>query len=88
MGLLRTLLVFLAIYYVLKFLSRYIFPFILKKAVSKVEKNMKEKYTQPQDSSKVGETTVEFAPEPTSHNNKVGEYVDFEEVDLKESKKD
>ncbi|MCF6212657.1 MAG: DUF4834 family protein [Flavobacteriaceae bacterium] len=88
MGLLRTLLVFIIVYYVLKFLARYIFPFVLKKAVSKVEKNMKQQYAQQkQDSSKVGETTVDFAPETSSHKAKVGEYVEFEEVDSSENKK-
>ncbi len=86
MGLLRTLFVILIIYYALKIVSRYILPIILKSAVNKVQKNMNKQQVPKQDNTKVGETTVDYTPNTTSSSNKVGEYVDFEEVNDDKSK--
>lgn len=86
MGLLRTLFVILIIYYALKIVSRYILPIILKSAVNKVQKNMNKQQAPKQDNTKVGETTVDYTPNTTSSSNKVGEYVDFEEVNDDKSK--
>ena len=86
MGLLRTLFVILIIYCALKIVSRYILPIILKSAVNKVQKNMNKQQVPKQDNTKVGETTVDYTPNTTSSSNKVGEYVDFEEVNDDKSK--
>jgi len=88
MGLLRTLLIILIIYYGLKFISKYLMPFVFNKTMQKVQKNMKNKFDKEQNpSTNVGETSIEYAPKNESSNNKVGEYIDFEEVDS-ETKKD
>ncbi|MFK5890645.1 MAG: hypothetical protein QM486_07935 [Flavobacteriaceae bacterium] len=41
---------------------------------------MNKQQVPKQDNTKVGETTVDYSPKTTSSSNKVGEYVDFEEV--------
>lgn len=88
MGLLRTLFVILLIYYALKIVSRYILPIVLKKAVSKVQKNRDKQYAPKQDNTKEGETTVDFTPDTTSKTANVGEYIEFEEVKEPKTKKD
>ncbi len=85
MGLLRTLLIILLVYYGFKILSRFLFPFMMKKFVNNVEKKFKEQqgqYQSNQQKAKVGETIIDKAPRSTQKSNdKVGEYVDFEEVE-------
>ena len=88
MGLLRTLLVILLIYYALKIVSRYILPIILKSAVNKVQKNMNKQQKPKQDNTKVGETTVDYTPNTASKTSNVGEYIEFEEVKDAKTKKD
>lgn len=87
MALLRTILIILLVYYGLRFIAKFIFPIIVKKAVSKVEENLKNQYKQQQPQSKEGEISVDYAPKPPSSNQKVGEYIDFEEVDSKTNHK-
>ncbi len=93
MGLLRTILVIIIIYYGLQIISKYILPIVLKKAVNKVQDNMKNQFEQHQKQQQkpnepVGKTSVDFAPKSESSNNKVGEYIDFEEVKPKNSKEE
>jgi len=88
MGLLRTLLVFVIIYYAFKLVARYILPIILKSAVNKVQKNMNKQYAPEKDNTKEGETTVDFTPDTTSKTANVGEYIEFEEVKDAKTKKD
>jgi len=84
MGLFRTILIIIIVYYVLKFVSKYILPIILKKAVNKVQKDMNNQFEQEQKSKvNVGETSVDYAPKNNSSNNNVGEYIDYEELDSK-----
>jgi hypothetical protein len=83
-GLLRTIAIFIIIYYAFKFFSRYIAPIFLKKVISNVEKKYKEQQNQQQDTTtggKVGETVIAKKPSNQKEGNKtVGEYVDFEEI--------
>jgi len=84
MGLLRTILIIIIVYYVLKFVSKYILPIILKKAVNKVQKDMNSQFeNENHKSTKIGETSVDYAPKNNSSNNNVGEYIDYEELDSK-----
>ena len=49
-----------------------------------VEKKVQEQqgYQEPQNKTKVGETTIEKTPQQNNQsNNSVGEYVDYEDVD-------
>ena len=82
---LRTILILLLIYYGFKLIARFILPLLMKKFVNNVEKKFQERQGQYQSNkqqSKVGETVVDKAPRPNkTTNDKVGEYVDYEEVD-------
>jgi len=84
MGFLRTILIIILVYYVLKFLGRILFPVLFQKAVRNFESKMRQEQGQgqPSDQVKEGETVIDRKPGPQRETNKnVGEYVDYEEVD-------
>lgn len=84
LALLRLLFIVLLIYYILKIIGRIFFPILFKKMVSKVEQRMKDqqqKQYQNTTETKIGETVIDKKPQQSSANKKVGEYIDYEEVD-------
>lgn len=83
MNFLRTILIIILVYYVLKFLVKLFAPYLLKKAVDKVQKKATQQYNNQQESTvDEGKTVVDKKPQTTKQsNNTVGEYVDFEEID-------
>lgn len=84
-GFLRTLLIIVLCYYAFKFAMRYLFPLFIYKVAKKAEQNFQQ---QQQNYREQQNTTTQ---EPTSSNRfesgtmkekkKVGEYIDFEELD-------
>ena len=84
MGFLRTILILILVYYVLKWLGRILFPVLFQKAVRNFESKMRQEQGQTQASNQVkeGETVIDRKPGPQRESNKnVGEYVDYEEID-------
>ena len=84
MGFLRTILILILVYYVLKWLGRILFPVLFQKAVRNFESKMRQEQgqTQASDQVKEGETVIDRKPGPQRESNKnVGEYVDYEEID-------
>jgi hypothetical protein len=79
-GFLRTLFYIVLFYYIFKFVMRLLLPVVLKKAVEKAEQNMRHHHQQAY--SNQGETINE-SPQPSKlrETKKVGEYVDFEEIE-------
>lgn len=83
MGLLRTLAIIVIVYYVFKFIGRYIVPLFLKRMVDNVGKkyDQRQQYSKPDEKAKVGETVIDKKPTNTRESNKnVGDYVDYEEL--------
>ncbi|GGG45616.1 DUF4834 family protein [Bizionia arctica] len=84
-GVLRVILIILLIYYGFKILSRIFAPLLLKYVAKKAEERFGGQFGQNQQPKKEqtteGEVTIDKAPERTSSNKKVGEYVDYEEID-------
>lgn len=80
-GFLRTILIIIGIYYAIKFLARLFMPFLMRKMIQKAEKNFQEQqqfYTnQQQQKSDSNSKTKKQAPA----TKKVGEYIDFEEIE-------
>ncbi|MEB8329248.1 DUF4834 domain-containing protein [Flavobacteriaceae bacterium KMM 6897] len=87
MGLLRTVLIILLVYFFLKILAKWFGPRILRYAAKKTEQHFKEKFggfpKQPSpEEEKEGEVIIEKKEGTSStSSNKVGEYIDFEEID-------
>jgi hypothetical protein len=89
MGLLRTVLILLLIYFGVKILARLFAPILLRFVAKKAEKKFGQQFggfQQPNEKQarrrKEGETVIDKMPEKhKTSNDDVGEYIDFEEVD-------
>lgn len=87
MVLLQTILILILVYYALKLLLKWLAPKLLNYAVKKTNERFGQQfgnytdYTEPRN-SREGETTVsKKPPRKTNPSKKVGEYIDFEEID-------
>lgn len=89
-GLLRTLLIILLIWYGLKILGRIFAPYLMKFVAKKAEERFGQQFGGFQSQSqqrkeqkqKEGETVIDKMPNrQKSSNDKVGEYIDYEEID-------
>jgi hypothetical protein len=84
-GFLKMLLYFVAFYYVFKFLARIFLPILLKKAVEKAGQNFQQQAqsnSNTQYHSNRDEITIDTSQAKKSkETKKVGDYVDFEEIE-------
>ncbi len=83
-GFIRTMIVFLAIYFIIKLFARYVLPIILENKIRQMQENMNEKNHRHKPTGKhEGEVTIDYGSQKSNNNQKQneGEYVDFEEVD-------
>lgn len=83
-NMLRTLLIIILVYYVVRFLLKLFTPYLMKKAVNKMQQKAQQQYGNQYKETKVkeGETIIDKKPQTRKEsNNSVGEYVDFEELD-------
>lgn len=86
MGLLRTILIILLVYYGIKILSRIFAPYLIRYMSKKMQERFGGHFQQQQNQSepkyKEGETVIDKVPkQDTSSNKNVGEYIDYEEID-------
>lgn len=80
MGVIRTILIFFAIYYISKIFIKYIAPVFLVKYMEKKAGNQMQTEKKPKE--KEGTVTIDKKPQKTKQMDEgVGEYVDYEEVD-------
>lgn len=75
-GVFRTILIILLIYYVFKWLARLFFPLLVKKYFGNQAKANNER---PQKEGNI--TIVKRGKKPTGKDDSLGDYVDFEEVE-------
>lgn len=77
-GFFRTVLILLAIYYTYKFLTRYVFPLMLKNYINKVNNTQRSKNQFQRDE---GDVTIRYRKNEDKKVDKdKGEYVDYEEI--------
>ncbi|SFW18290.1 DUF4834 family protein [Cellulophaga fucicola] len=84
MNFLIAILVIIAVYYLLKFLVRLFAPKMMNYAAKKTEEHLKKKFEQfAQDSNQntTNSTTTKKDKFKSNPSKKVGEYIDFEEVE-------
>ena len=75
-GVFRTILIILLVYYVLKWLSRLFFPLLIKKFFGSPQAHNRS------NSNSEGDITiVKRGKEPTGKDDSLGDYVEFEEVE-------
>ena len=75
--LIESLFTLVVIYYVIKFLARLFLPAIAKKVVEKAT----EQFKQQQQSQQKTDSSNNIKSDKPHETKKVGEYVDFEEID-------
>lgn len=87
MAFLRTILIILLVYYLLKILAKFFAPKILSYAAKKTESHFKQAFegfdsqTQKQE-EKVGDVIInKKSTKKKDNSDTVGEYIDFEELD-------
>ena len=81
MAFIRILLYALLIYYVIKMIGRFFFPYVFRKSLEKFEEQYGNRQER-QEEEKEGEISIEKKPDDTSGGkNQEGEYIEFEEVD-------
>ncbi len=84
-GILKTIFYILAFYYIFKFLARLLLPIMVKKVVEKAGENYQRQY-QSNYNSNTNHQQDEFVTSTSKSNKpretkKVGEYIDYEELD-------
>lgn len=75
-GVFRTILIILLVYYVLKWLGRLFFPLLVKKFFG-----AQSSQRQAQSKKEGDVTIVKRGTKPTGKDDRLGDYVDFEEVE-------
>jgi len=84
MEFIRFVIILLIIYYAVKLISVYLFPFLLKRYLSAMGRKYQNRHTGYKNvkKKKEGEVTIDYKPESNDNLNKnnVGEYVDYEEI--------
>ncbi|OZV68665.1 DUF4834 family protein [Winogradskyella aurantia] len=88
MGLLRTILIILLIYFGFKILARLFAPILLRFVSKKAEEKFGQQFGGYQSQQKAepkrkeGETVIDKMPEQNKKSNDgVGEYIDYEEIE-------
>jgi len=79
----KFIFIVVVIFYGFRLLAKLLFPMFIKKMVNNVAQKAREQhgYTA-QKSTEEGETVIDKTPiKQNQAKNKIGEYVDFEEVD-------
>lgn len=80
----RTILIIVAIYYIFKFLARLFAPYLMKKVIQKAQGNFQQRYEQQFNGDQQHTTTKtdkSAAKQPLRSTKKVGEYIDYEELE-------
>ena len=85
MNFLKTIAIILLIYYAFKFFAKLFAPYLMKKMVNKMQEKAQNQYNnqqrQQEPNVKEGETIIDKTPNSSTNSKKVGEYVDYEEID-------
>ena len=81
-GLFRTILIVLGIYFLFKILARFLFPILLKKMVERAAANMaKHQNFSEHNRRKEGEIHIDYVPGKGKKNREDdGDYVDYVEI--------
>lgn len=83
-GVLKTVLILICIYYGLKLLAKIFFPIMVKTVVEKAEQNFQQQqqqnYQRHQNNQDDFVNTTRKSDKPRE-TKKVGEYIDYEEID-------
>lgn len=78
----KTLVIILVIWFGIRLFRQYVLPMLIDKGIKNMQEKMHEQQKEQQRSGREqGEVTIENRQHGKKHNDKKGEYVDFEEID-------
>ncbi|NDI99159.1 DUF4834 domain-containing protein [Flavobacterium sp. LaA7.5] len=79
-GILRTIFILILVYYAVKFLLRLFAPVLMQQLVKKAEQNFynQQQFNQQYNNQQQASSNQDKKPK---ENKKVGEYIDYEEID-------
>ncbi len=77
-GLLKILFYIILAYYAIKFLLRLFAPMIMQQVVKKAEQNFNQRQQSYQNTQQPYQNTTQ---QPVKEKKKVGEYIDYEEIE-------
>lgn len=82
-GVLRVIIIMVLAYYAIKFLLRIFAPIIMQKVVQKAGEAMYERQQEFYNAANQQQANQQPQPQPDKprEKKKVGEYIDFEEID-------
>lgn len=80
MQLLRTIFIIVLAYYIIRFVARYILPWIAKLMIKRTFKNMEQQQRPSSAKKKEGEINIDYQPDRKAMTKDLGEYVDYEEI--------
>ena len=81
MVVLKILLIILLVYYGVKLLGRFFAPLVLKYIFNRVQKKMEQQFNPPPNDYKNQSSQSKANRKKTPKDDKVGEYIDYEEID-------
>ncbi|MBZ9652945.1 DUF4834 domain-containing protein [Psychroflexus montanilacus] len=81
MVVLKTILIILLVYFGIKLLAKYFGPLFLKYIFKKVQRNMENQFNPHQKETRNNSQKSSKTFKSKSKDSKVGEYVDYEEID-------
>jgi hypothetical protein len=79
-GFIKIIFYILVFYYVFKFLARLFLPILAKKVVEKASQQFQQQHNPQQQQDNYQHKTTSTSDKP-KEKKKVGEYVDFEEIE-------
>ena len=86
-GLVKTILIIMLVYFGVKILSRLFAPFLMKYVAKKAEQRFGDQFgqfqgrQQQEKPKKDGEVSIDKMPNTKTSSKDVGDYVDYEEID-------
>ncbi len=84
-GFIRTVLIIVAVWYAFKILMRLLAPYLMRKVVQKAESNFRQQYEQQFGNTQNQNTNSQHKDsskeQPLRSTKKVGEYIDYEEIE-------
>ena len=77
----KVILILLAIFFVLKLLTKYLGPLLLKYVANKLTKKFNDQFNTAPGSQETENNQAKVDPKKQKSKKTVGEYIDFEEID-------
>lgn len=81
-NLIKTIAIIFAVYYGLKFIGKYVFPWLLKRFINKQQEKFynRNQSSYSRSERREGEVKITGTPQKSNKTDDLGEYVEYEEI--------